>query len=78
MKPKTASNEVTTLSEIMCFRGITSCSGHCGNSLIKFSLWFYKLVLDGELDFAVFNKKVLAKDSIEFWRDLMDNMKNDE
>ena len=71
--------ENSPLSEIMSLRGICQCSGHCGNPLMKFSLLFYKSVLDGVLPFDLFNKHVLPTDSSQFWSLFVKNfLENDK
>ena len=57
----------SALSEIISLRGVCNCSGHCGNSIIKISILFYKDVLNGKLDFNTFNKNVLPQQARVFW-----------
>ena len=44
--PNPANFKSTLLSEIMSLRGVCNCSGHCGNSIMKFSLLVYRAMLD--------------------------------
>ena len=64
----------TPLSEIMSLRGMCSCSGHCGNSIIKFSLLFYKSVLDQVLSLKYFNKNATKENTNAFWDQLLNNL----
>ena len=58
----------------MSFRGICNCSGDCGNLIMKFSLLFYKSVLDQVLDFKYFNKNGIVENENKFWDQLLNNL----
>ena len=66
--------KTSPLSEIMSLRGICSCSGHCGNSIIKFSLLVYKSILDRVLDLHYFNKHAMITNENKFWEQLLNNL----
>ena len=65
-------NQINRLRDICICRGISNCSGECGNALIQGAILFYMSIINGELDIKHFNKLTNgAKHEEDMWIKLM-------
>ena len=72
-------NRVNRLRDICICRGVSNCSGECGNTLIKGAIYYYMAIVESKLDIGLFNNKPeTSNHEQQMWNDLIKLFDNNE